>query len=334
MTERIRWGIIGTGKIARRMAEALNSLPEAELTAVGSRAKETADAFADTFGIPRRHDSYQALAADPGVDIVYIALPHPWHASACLMCLEQGKAIVCEKPFTVNAAEAEQVVAKAREKKLFLMEAMWTRFLPLMTHLREMVAAGALGDVRMVRADFAFRSEVAPKFRLFNPDLAGGGLLDVGVYTVSFAEWMLGHAQEVASLAHIGETGVDEQCAIALKCPEGRLALLASATRTTTIPEACVFGTEGYARIHRYWWHASRMTVCVAGKEETLDIPHEGNGFEHEAREAMRCLREGRTESPIIPLDDTLAVMRTLDTIRAQWGLKYPFEKQLPQERL
>lgn len=321
-----RWGILGTGAIAAKFAEGLTYLPEARLVAVGSRTRASADAFGARWGVSRRHASYEALAADPEVDAVYVATPHPFHAENSLLCLEAGKAVLCEKPFTVNARQAEAVVARARERRLFLMEAMWTRFLPVFVKLRGLLKEGALGEVRMLQSDFGFRSELNPKGRLFNPQLGGGALLDVGVYTVSLASMVLGTPPRIAAHAHLGATGVDEQAALVLGYPGGALALLSAATRTTTPQAATIMGTEGWLRVHAPWWRASRMTLVRGGREETVDAPFEGNGYQFEAAEVGRCLREGRGESDVMPLGETLEIMRTMDEVRYAWGLAYPAE--------
>ncbi|KPK82932.1 MAG: dehydrogenase [Phycisphaerae bacterium SM23_33] len=326
MAEKIRWGILGPGKIARKFAEGLKSVPEAELAAVGSRSQERAEAFAEDFNIPRRHGSYAALAADEQVDAIYVATPHAMHKDSAICCLQAGKAVLCEKPFAINAAQAREVIQFARKKKLFLMEAMWTRFLPYIVKLRELLADGAIGQVRMVCGDFGFRAGFDPKSRLFDPNLGGGGLLDVGVYPVSLASMILGEPSEVAALAELGRTGVDEQAAFVLKCPTGQLAVLFTGVRTLTPMEATIMGTDGYIRLHSPWWRGMTLSVHAGGKEQVHELPHEGNGYNYEAAEVGRCLREGKLESQVMPLDETLSVMRTLDRIRAQWGLKYPME--------
>jgi predicted dehydrogenase len=326
VTAPIRWGILGTGSIARKMAEAINSLPDAELAAVGSRAKETAEKFGEEFNIPRRHASYEELARDAEVDIIYVATPHNFHKANSILCMEHGKAVLCEKPFALNASEAEQMIRMARTNRVFLMEAIWTRFLPTLTKCREALAQGTIGEVRMVQADFGFRAGWNPEGRLLNPNLAGGGLLDVGVYTVSLASMVLGEPKRLATLAHIGETGVDEQCGVILGYDGGRLAVLSSAVRTTTPMEADILGTDGMIRLHSPWWRGSQLSIVAGGKTELIDAPFGSNGFEYQATEAMTCLRQGKLESSIIPLEETLSIMQTLDAIRAQWGLKYPME--------
>jgi predicted dehydrogenase len=326
--EKVRWGILGTGAIARQFVQGLNSVPEAEVLAVGSRSRASAQEFADKRSIPRRHASYDDLASDPDVDVVYIATPHPLHAENATLCLRAGKAVLCEKPFSVNAAEAERVVKLARERGLFIMEGMWTRFFPLMEEVRRLTSEGAIGEVRMLNVDFGFRAGLDPASRLFDPKLGGGALLDVGVYCVSLASMILGQPSGSVGLSHLGKTGVDEQASIVLEHEGGRLANLSIGIRTTTPQEATIMGTEGYVRIHAPWWRPKSMTIYRPGEEsETVDAPVSGNGFNYEAAEVMRCLEAGKTESDVMPLDETISVMRTMDRIRATWGLRYPGEE-------
>lgn len=331
---RVRWGILGAGSIAGRFAEALASLPEAETLAVGSRSQDTADRFAKAHGFSRAYPGYEKLAADPDVDVVYVATPHPFHAGNAELCLRAGKAVLCEKPFTVNAAEARRLVGLARKRDLFLMEGMWTRFFPLMGRLRRMLSDGTLGEPRMLVVDFGFRAEMDPASRLFDPKLGGGAMLDVGVYCVSFASMVLGRPVRGTGLSHLGETGVDEQFAAALEHGEGRLSAITAGTRTASPHEATILGTEGYARVHSPWWQPDAMTISrPRHKDEVVREPAEKNGFRYEAAEVMRCLGAGERESPIMPLDETVAVMETMDEIRAAWGLRYPGEKESPARR-
>ena len=324
---KVRWGIIGAGGIAGKFAAGLKDVEGAQLVAIGSRTQEKADAFGDKFAVPHRHGSYEALAADGDVEAVYIATPHPMHRPNSILCLEAGKAVLCEKPFTVNAAEAREVAAVARRKGLFLMEAMWSRFLPPMVKLRELLADGAIGEVRMVMADFGFRCGWNPESRLLNPALAGGGLLDVGVYPISLASMILGEPVGVTGLADIGKTGVDEQAAMVLKCEGGTIAVLATGVRTSTPQEATILGTDGWVRLHAGWWRGSKFTIYPGGKEaQDISVPITGNGYNYEADEVARCLAAGKTESDVMPLDETLSIMKTMDELRRQWGLKYPME--------
>lgn len=325
--EKIRWGILGTGRIAGVFATGLTALEDAELVAVGSRSQQSADAFADKFDIPRRHASYEALAADPEIDAIYIATPHNLHAENSILCMQQGKAVLCEKPFTVNARETEKVIAVARQEKRFLMEAMWSRFLPALIYARDLVLDGAIGELRMIQADFGYRAGFDPEKRTFNPALAGGGLLDVGIYPISLAHWLLGEPAKIAGLAEVGTTGVDEQAAWVFLYPGGEMAVMSSAVRTTTQHEAILYGTEGWIRLPAQFWNAKKLILHRNGKEdETFEPPRVGNGYNYEAAEVANCLRAGKLESDVLPLAETLAMMRTMDELRRQWGVKYPME--------
>ncbi len=327
MADRLRWGILATGNIASQFARGLAALPDAELVAVGSRSQATAERFGEQFGVPHRHTAYEDLANNPEVDAVYIATPHSLHKENMLLCLEAGKAVLCEKPFTINAAEAREAIDLARRKGVFLMEAMWTRFMPLMVDLRRRLAEGEIGEVRMVQADFGFRTAFDPLKRIFDPALGGGALLDVGVYPISLASMILGRPVEMSSQVTLGPTGVDEQSAQVFKYADGQIALLSSAVRTRTPHEATIMGTEGYIRIHSPWWYPTTMTIDKPGQEaQTLEFPYEGNGYNYEAAEVQRCLAAGKLESEIMPLDETLAIMETMDQLRASWGLRYPME--------
>ena len=327
MADKIRWGILSTGNIAHQFARGLKSTPDAELLACGSRSQQNSNAFGNMFDIPRRYDSYEALASDPDIDAIYIGTPHPMHVENALLCLDSGKAVLCEKPFALNAAEAQRMINRARERGLFLMEAMWTRFIPAMVKVRELIAADAIGEVRMLTADFGFRFEFNPEHRLLNPELGGGALLDVGIYPVSLAASLFGQPTEIVSQAYLGKTGVDEQSAMIFKYAGGQLALLSCAVRTETPQEAIIMGNKGMIRIASRWWMPKQFTLSISGQpEQGFDIPFEGNGYNYEAMEVGRCLRAGLLESPVMPLDETLATMKTMDSIRAQWGLVYPGE--------
>ena len=327
MNDTLRWGILGTGKIARQFAAGLKNLSDAKLIAVGSRGAESANAFGEQFAVPRRHASYEALVSDPDVDVIYVATPHSCHQENTLLALAASKAVLCEKPFTINARGTEQVIAFARAKKLFLMEAMWTRCFPLMEKLRALLAAKSIGEVRMLTADFGFRAEYHEEPRLFSPAAGGGALLDVGVYPVSLASMIFGTPTRVVSHAQLGKTGVDEEAAIMLSHAQGELAVLSAAIRLETPQEAIIMGTAGRIRIHSPWWRPVAMTISREGRsDELMEFPFAGNGYQFEAAEVMTCLRAGKLESRVMPLDETLSVMRTLDAIRAQWGLRYPMD--------
>lgn len=326
MEHKVRWGIMATGAIAHKFATGLQAVPEAELVAVGSRSQEAADRFADEFSAAHRHASYEALARDPDVEIVYVASPHPFHKANTLLCLDHGKAVLCEKPFAINEAQAREMVASARQKKLFLMEAMWTHCFPAIHKVQELISQGVIGEVRLMRAEFCFRAGINPNGRLFDLKLGGGGLLDVGVYTVALAHLIYGQEpREILSMAHIGETGVDEQAVMLMRYEAGAMALLTCAVRTSTPHEAAIFGTEGHIRIPHCFWQPDKIILCK-DKEEEMTFERLGNGYSFEAREAGRCLRQGLLESPVMPWEKTLDIVRTMDKVRSQWGLKYPGE--------
>jgi predicted dehydrogenase len=327
MKEIIRWGILGTGNIATSFAKGVATMPDAQLAAVGSRSQTTADDYGDRFKIERRYASYIELTYNPEVDVVYIATPHSLHLENMLLCFEAGKPVLCEKPFTINAKQARQAVKRAREAGLFAMEATWMRFTPLMVELRRLLAEGMIGEIRMVNADFGIRVDFDPNFRLFKPQLGGGGTLDVGIYPLSLAQMILGTPAQVVGLAELGQTGVDEQSAAVLRYAGGQLAVLHNAIRTETPQEATIMGTEGWIRIHAPWWMPEVMTIHKPGAEpKQMDIPFTANGYTYEAAEVHRCLREGKLESKLMPLDETVAVMETMDELRCQWGMRYPME--------
>lgn len=327
MKKTIGWGILATGTIAHKFCEGLKHLGDAEIVAVASRTPEKAQAFREKYGIRRAYGSYEDLVKDPEVDIVYIATPHPFHFDAAMLCLRAGKPVLCEKPITLNAREAEALIAYAREKRLFLMEAMWTRYLPAIVKVREWLGSGLIGEVRFLKADFGYRCAWDPQGRLLNPALGGGALLDVGIYPVSFASMVFGmQPQTIKSLAHIGETRVDEQFAALFGYEGGKLAALSGALRTDFVNDAVIMGTKGRIHIPDFFFAKTATLHLDSGKEEVFGPEFEGNGYQYEAAEAIRCLREGRLESSVMPLDETLAIMRTMDAIRSQWGLRYPGE--------
>jgi predicted dehydrogenase len=323
--DKLRWGIIGTGGIANKFAEALTLLKDVNITAVGSRTQASADSFGERWNIPHRHATYAALAEDKDVDVVYISTPHPAHYENTMACLQAGKAVLCEKPFAMNTRQAMEMVNLARERRLFLMEGMWTRYFPVMVKVRSLLADGTIGAIRLVMVDFHFSAKFDPTHRLYNPALGGGALLDIGIYPISFASMVFGEApQEIISTAYKGSTGVDEQSAVILKYSEGRQAVLSFGFRSTSAQEAHIVGAKGRIRVLREWWHPDEVMVAnETGKEKSIRLPAKGNGFPHEAIEVADCIRAGRLESAIMPLDESLQIMRTLDTIRGQWGLQY-----------
>lgn len=327
MKDVMRWGIMGPGNISHKFAEGLEFLDEAEITAVASHSMERAQNFAREFNIKRAYGSYEEFLKDPDIDIVYIGTTNQLHKECTLMCLKAGKAVVCEKPFTVNSKQAEEVIDYARSNNIFLMEAMWTRYLPAIVKIRELLNKGVIGEVKKVKADFSFKSGNYGKGRLFDLNLGGGALLDVGIYTLSFANMILGgKPSEVVSMPCIGSTGVDEQFSAILKYDDDKMACVSGGIVVESSHDAYIFGGKGFIYVPDFW-HAKSFTLHLDGKEEQrYDIPYESVGYNYEALEAMKCIREGKTESEIMPLDETLEIIKIMDSMRNEWKLKYPFE--------
>lgn len=325
---RLRWGILGTGGIAAAFARDLQPVDDAEVIAVGSRSAESASGFAGRLGVPRAHGSYERLVDDPEVDVVYVATPQTAHAANVRLALEAGKPVLCEKPFTVTAAEARDLVELARERGLFLMEAMWTRFLPHFRRIDELLRSGALGDVTTVVADHGQAIPADPGHRLQRPDLAGGALLDLGVYPVSLASYVLGRPDGVSAAGTIAPNGVDAQTSAVLTYASGAHAVVTTTLRARTANRAVITGTEARLEIDDVWYTPTSFSLLRPGsaQPERFERPRDGGGLRHQAVEAGRLLRAGRTESDVMPLDETVAIMETLDEIRRQIGLRFPTE--------
>ncbi len=322
----IRWGIIATGGIARAFARDLALLPDARLVAVGSRNATTADAFADEFDVPNRHASYQLLVSDPEVDAVYVSTPHPGHYDAAMRAIRAGKAVLVEKPFTIDAAEAGELIDAARAGGTFLMEAMWTRFLPGIARVREILTEGTLGEIVSVTAEHGQWMARDPESRLFKPELGGGALLDLGIYPVSFASMVLGTPRVVTAVSDPAFTGVDAQTSVILQYQGGAHAVLTTTSYALTGNAGAINGTEARLELAGAFYRPT--TFRVIGRDgavlESYETPVHGNGLRFQAAEVGRCLRAGLTESPLLTLDETLSIMRTMDDIRGQIGLTYP----------
>lgn len=361
----IQWGILGTGAIARRFADDFDHVKDGILLASGSRSMERARAFADRFRISSRYGSYQALAQDPRIDAVYIATPASEHKEGIELCLSTGKAVLCEKPLTVNAGEAEHVITLARRSGVFLMEAMWTRFLPLIARLRDLLAQNVIGEVRHVMADLSTEVDLDPTSRVFSAELGGGALLQKGVYLLSLTSMVLGSPTRVRSLSVLSESGIDENTGILLEYTKGRLATLWCSVRVRGQRQAVIAGTLGQIIIHdpitcpstltlrRYGPHkAHHVTVkemetgltaqalryakrsvlirrvrerfpmfsdrlLYGIRSSTLCAPPIGEGLHYQATEVNRCLRAGQLESYLMPLNESLTILETVDEIRA-----------------
>ncbi|MBN2511989.1 MAG: Gfo/Idh/MocA family oxidoreductase [Sedimentisphaerales bacterium] len=328
IANKIRWGILGCGSIAGKFADALKHVKEAELVAVGSRTEDKAHAFADTYRVHRRYGNYAKLAEDSDLDIIYIATPHHLHAETALLCLRAGKHVLCEKPLAVNARQGLDMITCARKTKRFLMEAMWTRFLPLMDKVRRLLAQEAIGSLHTLTADFGFRCKPNTQ-RLIDPHLAGGALLDVGIYPLALSFMIFGKPLHIHSTAILGPTGVDEKNAVILTFEHGQLAMLSSAFTVETTQEAVIIGSEGMIRLNRPWWRGNTITLVRHGQDpQQIEAPSHQNGFIYEIQAVHHDLAEGRIENTLMPLDESLSILQTMDTIRKQWGLQYPFETE------
>jgi predicted dehydrogenase len=327
MTESLRWGILGTGWIAEQFVSDILA-SGFTVAAVGSRSDDSAAAFAEKFGIATAHGSYEALVADPGVDIVYVATPHPMHAENSTLAVNGGKHVLVEKPFTLNADEAEKLVDLAAEKNIVVLEAMWTRWLPHMVRLREILAAGTIGDVRTVIADHNQKLPSDPKHRINNPDLGGGALLDLGIYPVSFAWDVLGEPATVNAISSATATGVDRQTAILLGYADGQQAVLHTALDTAGPNTAAVIGTEGWIAIKGTFYVPTSFTVYDSAGTvvEEFDTAVAERGMQFQAWEAERLVAAGVTAGDVLPPSQSVAIMRTLDEVRRQIGLAYPGE--------
>jgi predicted dehydrogenase len=318
MTEPIRWGVIGTGGIAHTFARDLAFTDDGVVAAVGSRSLASAEAFGDEFDVPRCFDSYEALAADDGVDAVYVATPHPMHFANASLALEHGKPALVEKAFTMNGQEARDLVALARSKNLFLMEAMWTRFLPHVVALREIVARGDLGELVSFEADHGQWFELDPGFRLFAPDLGGGAVLDLGVYPISFASMLLGRPEGITALVEPAFTGVDGQASMVFRHGGGAQSILSCTSLARTATRACVSGTRARVEIEGDFYAPTSFTLITKeGESERFSFETSGRGLHYQAQEVARCLREGRLESDVMPLDESISIMETIDEVLA-----------------
>jgi len=324
----LRWGILGPGGIARAFASDLRTAG-LDLVAVGSRSAETASAFAAEFDVPHVHDSYEALVADPDVDIVYIATPHPFHAEQAILALEAGKHVLVEKPFTLTEAEAARVRDVAASRGLLAMEAMWTRYLPHMVRIREILAAGTLGEIRVVTADHTQKISSDPGHRLNALELGGGALLDLGIYPISFAWDVLGAPVTISAAARLGETGADTEVATIFTHASGAISTTVSASRSAGPNTASVVGTDARIDIDRVWYTPTSFRVVTPDgtvlEEYSSDVA--GRGMQYQALAAEQLVAAGAIDGDILPIDETVAIMGTLDAVRDIVGVRYPGEE-------
>ena len=320
----VNWGIIGTGWIADKFAEGLSVLPDARIKAVASRSIERAKKFAAQCHVDHAYGTYEQIALDPDIDVIYVASYHPFHCENTLSCLEAGKAALCEKPFAMNEREVVRMIAKAREKNVFLMEAFWTRFLPSIEETLKLIAAGELGTVRLINSDFGVSRQFDPNHRVFNKALGGGSLLDIGIYPVFLTLLLWGEPDQISAIADIGSTKVDESLALTFNYKDGRIATLFSSFKVNSTVESQICGTKARLKLNRMWHCPVTLELTKGDTDTRLISPkYVGNGYNYEANEVMKCLRSGKKESEILPLDFSLRLIRLLDRIRKEIGLTY-----------
>jgi scyllo-inositol 2-dehydrogenase (NADP+) len=320
-----KWGILGTGFIAQKMADALPFVPQSKLYAIASRKTETANAFAKQYNVEKAYGSYEDLVQDPEVDIVYIATPHNLHYENTMMSLNNGKHVLCEKPFAVNGREVRRMIAKARETKLFLMEALWSRFLPNVIKAKEIVDSGAIGKIKLFKADFGLYRTFNPEHRLFNKQLIGGSLLDLGIYPLFLSLLLLGKPKTINAIAGIGKTDVDYNCSFSFGYGDDTLSVMHSSLIAQTDIVAAIYGEKGTILFDNWWFTPVPIhLVDLNGNKTPIPLEFIGNGYNYEATAMIQSLEQGKTQNDLMSWDDSLLLIDMLDTIRKEIGLVYP----------
>jgi predicted dehydrogenase len=318
MTTPLRWGIISTGGIAHTFARDLAFIESGVAVAVGSRSMESANTFADEFDIAGRYDSYEALVDDPEVEAVYVATPHPMHFDNAMLALERGKPVLVEKAFTVTAEQASMLVGVAADKKVFMMEAMWTRFLPHVIAIRELIADGSIGEIVTFEADHGKRFDYDPSSRFFNPALGGGAMLDLGVYPISFASMLLGPPAKIMAVVDPAPTGVDMADSMIFGYENGAHALINTTMAARTSTRASISGTKARIEIEGDFYSPGAFSLITpSGEVRRFEFATQGRGLHYEAAEVARCVRSGLLESPLMPLHETVEIMTTMEAVLA-----------------
>lgn len=324
MKNKLKWGIIGLGKIAKTFASDLSLSNQSSLYAVASRELNNAKEFAKEFNAEKSYASYQELAKDPEVDVVYIATPHVFHKEYTLMCLRAGKHVLCEKAFGMNEQEVCEMIEEAKKRKLFLMEAFWTRFIPATEKLLSFIEDGVIGEVKQLRADFGFKANTDPTKRLFNKKLGGGSLLDIGIYPVYLSLLLLGPPQKIVSKVEMSHTGVDSFMASIFDYSNGNISVLESSFLVDTPTEAYIFGEKGFIKMHSRFHHCEKLSIHIKGQEtQEIEIKYKGHGYFHEIKEVEQCIQNNQLESLKMPHSMSLKLIQTLDRIRKEIGLEY-----------
>ncbi|UCH15002.1 MAG: Gfo/Idh/MocA family oxidoreductase [Bacteroidales bacterium] len=325
MSKKFNWGIIGLGNIAESFADDLKLLPDARLFAVASRTQQKADLFAKKYNVPHAYGCYEDIVRTKDLDVIYVATPHSLHCENTIMCLSNKIPVLCEKPLAINSAEVKKMIACSKESNTFLMEAMWTRFLPSIEKLLELIKQKAIKNIQLIRADFGIKAPKDMNNRIFNIKLGGGSLLDVGIYPVFLSLLIMGVPSVVEAVASIGPSGVDENCGITLKNDKGQIASLFSSIVARTGIEAEIIGDNGRILLHSEFFRPTILSVIRQdGSIETIEPHYKGRGFTYEALEAMSCLKKGDIESEKMSHALSLQLMEILDIIRKKSGIYYP----------
>jgi len=325
--DKFNWGIIGPGRIAHTFAKAIEVIDNAKIYAVASRDKERALEFANEYNASVTYNSYEKIVNDPQVDAIYIATPHRYHFEQTLLALNIGKPVLCEKPLTVNSRETKILIDTAKKNNVFLMEALWTRYLPIYQVVKSWLNEGVIGDVKLLNSTFGFAFERNLEDRKFNHELAGGTLLDLGVYNVAISQWVMNQNPiEFSAHGYLGETNVDELLAVNLQYESGAVSQFSCTYLSKNENDFIIYGSKGYIRIHNMFWGAKKATLYIGDKKITEECPFRATGFEYQIEEAMNCICENKLESSIMPHIHTLENMMLMDSIRNKIGLKYSFE--------
>lgn len=319
-----RWGILGLGRIAHKFAQDLLTVPDATLLAVASTDQQRANDFAAQYGAIHAFGSYESLLTCPDIDVVYVATPHVNHYENTLMLLNGGLPVLCEKPFAMNSQQVAEMVDIARTKRVFLMEALWSRFMPTILKAKELIDAGAIGNVQMLKADFGFKASFHPEGRLFKKALGGGALLDIGIYPLFLAYLIMGRPQTIKASAVTGTTGTDEQCSMVLTYSGGKMATLDCTLTAKTDCVGLIYGDEGMIRIHGRFHESEVVSLEYDGQEPQLfGFSRSTHGYEYEIQHVGQCLVNSHTESPLWSLTDSVALMELLDRVRQEAGIWY-----------
>ncbi|WP_372753310.1 Gfo/Idh/MocA family protein [Labilibaculum sp.] len=323
----INWGILGAGRIARKFATDFKIVPNGKLLAVASRSQNRSTEFAEEFNIPEAYSSYEEMVKNPEINVVYVATTHNFHFEHVQLCLHNGKSVLCEKPVSVNSAELAILQKLAEEKNLFFMEALWTYYLPTIQQASKWIKEGRIGEVKQLQVSFGFHGDMNKNRRLANPDLAGGALLDIGIYGIAMSELVFNEEiDSIHALAHFSETGIDDDNNLQIRYKNGGMAQISSSLTCKLKNEAVIYGTKGRIEIPNFWM---AKKACLLTKEEEIEFLDKTPqlGYNYEAFAVNELLLKNATESPVIPIEKSKKILSIMDEVRKQIGLKYPFEK-------